>query len=139
MFIKVKTEGGRTTLDADRLIEHVNQHQVSGFNNTPVSKSDQLFETLRLSVQTEEGVFTGRPAVLPSDGSPPESENDVTEVCQEIKDFLNARPRKLISASCFLSRACYVPACAVDAQQTKSTDPGLRSVYTVLCCSSPRR
>ncbi|TMS04992.1 Fanconi anemia group A protein [Larimichthys crocea] len=27
MFIKVKTEGGRTTLDADRLIEHVNQHQ----------------------------------------------------------------------------------------------------------------
>ncbi|KAG8012883.1 Fanconi anemia group A protein, partial [Nibea albiflora] len=27
MFIKVKTEGGRTTLDVNRLIEHVNQHQ----------------------------------------------------------------------------------------------------------------
>ncbi|XP_070828741.1 Fanconi anemia group A protein-like isoform X3 [Chaetodon trifascialis] len=27
LFIKVKTEGGRTTLDCSKLIEHVNQHQ----------------------------------------------------------------------------------------------------------------
>uniref|UniRef100_A0A4W6EN85 Uncharacterized protein n=1 Tax=Lates calcarifer TaxID=8187 RepID=A0A4W6EN85_LATCA len=27
LFVKVKTEGGRTTLDCNKLIEHVNQHQ----------------------------------------------------------------------------------------------------------------
>lgn len=46
--------------------------------------------------------------------------------------------KRVICRLCFLCRVCYVPAYDVDAQGKKSTEPGPRSVYAVLCCWSPQ-
>lgn len=87
---------------------------------------------------SEEGVFSSRPAVLPSNSTPPESENHFIKVWGYISYCMCTSSWEINSTVCILSRVCYVPVYAVDAQLKKSTKPGLRSVYIVLCSWSPQ-
>ncbi|TKS73099.1 Fanconi anemia group A protein [Collichthys lucidus] len=60
MFIKVKTEGGRTTLDVNRLIEHVNQHQRKACSPAGLLSFRLTAHLLRAVLCA--GVRCGRPA-----------------------------------------------------------------------------
>lgn len=145
LFIEVKTEGGRTMLELNKMIKHVNQHQVSCRLKLFIQiERRRLWFQFFFGFGTEERVFSLWFAVVPSYCSLPKGEDySLNRTWKQIQTSLPGFSERTQSAACFPALGCVVcqrplwmPSTRI--QQRLVSDPTTLSSAPRLCSGNDR-